>query len=107
MLTREEYINIMEASHNELMHDICTVHGISIHPFDRSKYDCMSDIEIGNEILAYEESLKSDHMKADDYIPDNGSWGDVRVGDYVYVRAEMGSECSSGWRYDPPHGMGW
>lgn len=111
MMTREEYIQMKMTLHRELSMDMHAMHDTLIPEFDRSIYDAMSDEEINVKIHEYEESLMREseriHSVRNDNSSDNGSWGDIRIGDWVYHRAEMGEESSSGWRHDPPHGMGW
>lgn len=107
MLSREEYIKIREGYWKELCFDISCMHGHTIAEFDRSIYDNMSDAEISEEIRKYEESRNRGVIDPYPREESSSSWEDIRVGDWVYHRAEMGEETYSGWRHDPVRGMGW
>jgi hypothetical protein len=71
-----------------LIDDIAAVHGI-ITP-----YTPMLDEEVPQDVLDEDARREAEHREIELKIPrpeyERSSWDDVRVGDWVYHRPEMG-----------------
>lgn len=75
-MKRNEFIDMLESSHNAIHMDMVNVHGIPFIPFDRVNYDSLSDADMDKMIRDFEEAeaiihtANSSRLVVDSYSDD-------------------------------------